>query len=952
MNSETGSNQLNATTASIDSEYTREHLRTTIRLLGDLLGKTIVDQEGSCIFESEEEIRLLAKSARTNEPGAHERLIAKIGAMAKDLPVAAANLKAFSTYFQLVNLAEEHERVRVLRQRAQIAYQENRPMDETMGEALATLQREGLSADDIQKTLGQLVVTPVFTAHPTESKRRTIRQILKRVSELLHQYNSKDLFEREREGVRKRLHDHIVLLWQSDETRDRRPTVGDEVRNTGLYFFENTLLDLIPRMYQELEEALETVFPGKDFEIPSFLTYGSWIGGDRDGNPFVTGDVTRDTLFQHQKQAIEFYCQQIQSLYELLSVSRSRNEFSQEFLANLERDKQAAHLSEEDTVDRFESEPYRQKLILMYRRLKNTLKWAAQPWDKREPSTSIYPSVESFLDDLYVIRGSLLANQGEQLARGQFARLVRAAEVFGFHLATLDVRQHARHHQAAAKEIFEFNRTVTDYTSLSEAEKVEVLTNELNSTRPWTGGRHIDGKYGFSDTTNELLDLFRLIASAQQHHGSESMKTYIISMTQGESDLLEVLLLADDAGLSGKIDIVPLFETVADLKAAPAVMASLFENPTYARHLQARGGQQQIMIGYSDSNKDGGYLQANWMLFQSQRQLAETCNEHGIAMTLFHGRGGSLGRGGGPTNRAILAQPPESVRGRIRITEQGEVVSSRYSDPEIAHRHLQQLLHAVLCSAGQRPQYEKIGQWSQAMDELSQLAYDKYRSLVERDDFIEYFQHASPIDQIGSLNIGSRPSHRRATKTLDDLRAIPWVFAWTQSRTNVPSWYGVGTAFSDWLAQGGSDREAKMATLKEMYEQWPFFRTLLGNVHLGMGRADMTIGREYSKLAGKAGENVFSDIASEFEKSRLHLLEITGGEELLHTEPWLQHSIRVRNPYVDPLNYIQIELLKKLRGLNLDQSRDSDETSQEKQDLLRSILQSINGIAAGLQNVG
>ncbi|MEL7496752.1 MAG: phosphoenolpyruvate carboxylase [Planctomycetota bacterium] len=938
---------MNQTTAASTSNHSaqRQQLRDNVRMLGQLLGQTIVDQEGQSTYEQEEQLRLLAISARSGDSSAHEQLTTAIGELANNLPVASANLKAFSTYFQLVNLAEEHERVTVLRERANQAFRAGKPMDETIAAALTTLKREGHSAEEVQNILDQLVITPVFTAHPTECKRRTIRQILKHVSELLQLHDSNDVLDHDRAEIQRRLHDHIVLLWQSDETRDRRPTVLDEVRNTGLYFFENTLLDLIPRVYEELDRALQAVFPDHTFQIPTFLSYGSWIGGDRDGNPFVTTDVTEATLRAHQTLALEYYLKQTHALYELLSVAKTRNGFTKAFLENLEETKQQEHLDDQDTIDRFSSEPYRQKLILMYRRLKRTLIWSQSPWNLRQHNDQIYQNCEAFLNDLYLIRDSLLANKGEALVSGQFSRLIRAAEVFGFHLATLDVRQHARHHRSVAKEVFEFNESVDDYSSLSESERVDLLAKEIASPRPWTGGHNSDGEFGFSESTNQLLTLFRLIASAQQHHGAESMKTYIISMTQDVSDLLEVLLLADDAGLFGKIDIVPLFETVADLKAAPEVMGRLFETPVYAKHLKARGNQQQIMIGYSDSNKDGGYFQANWMLFQAQRNLATMCQEHGIDMMLFHGRGGSLGRGGGPTNRAILAQPPESVKGRIRITEQGEVVSSRYSHPEIARRHLQQLIHAVLCSAGDRPHYDQIAVWSATMDELSELAYQKYRSLVERDDFIEFFQHASPIDQIGNLNIGSRPSHRRATKTLDDLRAIPWVFAWTQSRTNVPSWYGVGSALQQWLEADGSQREERQERLKQMYAKWPFFRTLLGNVHLGMGRADMLIAREYAMLAGEAGQAVFSDIEAEYTKSKSYLLTITDKEQLLDTEPWLKESIRLRNPYVDPLSFIQIELLKKLRS---EETVDSD----NQPDLLTAILQSINGIAAGLQTVG
>lgn len=402
--------------------------------------------------------------------------------------------------------------------------------------------------------------------------------------------------------------------------------------------------------------------------------------------------------------------------------------------------------------------------------------------------------------------------------------------------------------------------------------------------------------------------------------------------------------MTHDAGLAGQLDIVPLFETVADLKAAPKIMENLFKNPVYAKHLKQRGGKQQIMIGYSDSNKDGGYLRANWMLFTAQRNLAEICNRHGIVLTLFHGRGGSLGRGGGPANRAILSQPPESVKGRIRVTEQGEVVSSRYSDPEIAHRHLEQLVNAVLRSSGKRPHYDQLERWSSIMDDVSSAAHARYRSLVEDPYFIEYFKAASPIDLIGQMNIGSRPAHRRATRSLNDLRAIPWVFSWTQSRTGVPSWFGVGSGFEAWLNESEDQREVRMKELQEMYGQWPFFRTLMGNVHLGLGRADMVISKCYSQLAGEdAGETIHGKIQAEYELSKRLVLEITGHDDLLDTEPWLQKSIRVRNPYVDPMNRIQVELLKHFRNA-------SDESQTDA--LARAILQSVNGIAAGLQTVG
>jgi phosphoenolpyruvate carboxylase len=474
---------------------------------------------------------------------------------------------------------------------------------------------------------------------------------------------------------------------------------------------------------------------------------------------------------------------------------------------------------------------------------------------------------------------------------------------------------------------------------MSEAERVEKLTSEIASTRPLTA------RLNFSEETNQTVSLFRVIQTAQREVGPASIQNYVVSMTESESDILEVLLLACDADLLGCVDLVPLFETVADLKAAPQIMSRLFSNEVYRQHLEMRGSGQQVMIGYSDSNKDGGFLQANWMLYKAQQDLATVCEQHGIQLTLFHGRGGSIGRGGGPANRSILAQPPDSIRGRIRITEQGEVVSSRYTHGEIAERHLQQLLNAVICSFGRRPSYDRYSEWSAIMESMSESAFEKYRTLVGRDDFLEYFHQATPIDQIGELNLGSRPARRKTTSEIADLRAIPWVFAWTQSRTNIPSWYGVGTAIQNWvLEKTGEVNESKLQSLQAMYAAWPFFKTVLANVHLGLSRADMGIARLYSELCPSgSGDSVFADIDSEYQRTRDWILQITGHQQLLETEPWLQHSIRMRNPYVDPMNYLQVALLERLRN-----TEDEAESARIRQ----AILQSLNGIVGGLQSVG
>jgi len=914
---------------------TPAELSRSIRLLGGLLGQVLQDQAGPEVFQQEEMIRCLAKAWRNGDNGAFQRLVDVMPKLVEDLRLADANLKAFSTYFQLVNLAEEQHRVRVLAQRTDEADESGVPMPETIADAVRILASEGLTATQVQEKLHELHIRPVFTAHPTESKRRTIRQILREISDRLYQLDQPGTPRRVRDRLREEIHGYIVLLWQTDETRERKPTVMDEVRNSGLYFFEMTLFRIVPLIYRELRAALATYYPGQDFEIPAFLEYGSWIGGDRDGNPLVTTDVTRETLRAQKEAILKHYNYEVDHLYHLLSPALTRTQFSKELLASLELDRKLASPEEQEILNRFGTEPYRQKLILMFRRLRATRAENDKDWERRESQPRAYRNSDEFLKDLYLIRDSLLQNQGQRLVEGRLEDLIRSVEVFGFHLAALDIRQHSRSHTQVIADLFERYQIAPEYLQLPEDEKQHLLAVEIASPRPLTA------RLEFSPQVNETIELFRLIRQAQQVIGPRCVQSYIISMTHHVSQVLEVLLLATDAGLAGRLDLVPLFETIQDLEQAPAFIRQLFSLPVYAEHLQKRGNQQQIMIGYSDSNKDGGYLQANWKLFTAQQDLAAVCREAGVTLTLFHGRGGSLGRGGGPTNRAILAQPLESVRGRIRLTEQGEVVSSRYSEPAIAHRHLEQLVHAVICTTGRRPVVQKQSRWHEVMDQLSAFAYAKYRSLVELPRFVEYFQAATPIDQIDELNLGSRPSRRKLSLQLDDLRAIPWVFAWTQSRANIASWYGVGTAISQWIA---TDERVRLKLLREMYRGWPFFRTLLNNVHLGLARADLGIAQLYSGLADpQVAQEVFPLIEEEFQVTRRLLLVVTDTQEVLETEPWLRHSIRVRNPYVDPLNLIQVALLRNLR---------EQADGQPSEELKKAISLSVNGVAAGLQTVG
>jgi len=907
------------------------HLRDNIQLLGNKLGETIVEQAGQQVFELAEQIRGLTKSWRGGDETAGSELEHIIAGVSTDLELTSNILKAFSTYFSLVNLAEEHERIGILRRRREKAFQSGNPMDESITAAVASLKQKGITAAEVENWLGQMTVTPVFTAHPTESKRQTTRQILKYLSRQLFEFRNDSTLDYERPELLDNIRSAVTLLWQSDVSRKRKPTVMDEVRNTSLYFFENTLFDVVPRIYEKLEESLAKHYPDHSWHVPSILAFGSWIGGDRDGNPFVTNETIESAIRAQKETALNRYAADIHDLYELLSPSRTRAKFSTEFLGQLASELESVPENELRMLARFEEEPYRQKLILMYRRIHASMDHNQQSWSGQATNDRAYASASELSDGLMMIEQSLRDHRGGSLACGKLARLIRRLNVFGFHLASLDIRQHSARHASAIAEVLKRGRVADNYEELSEEDRVELLTTNISMD-----DQPIDPE-GFTPQTEQVTSLFHLLKTAHLNAGIESVKSYIISMTENESDLLEVLYLMRRAGLYGQLEIVPLFETIEDLRLAPTIMERVFSNPVYMQHLQQRGSKQQIMIGYSDSNKDGGYLRASWMLFLAQRNLATTCAEHGVQLTLFHGRGGSIGRGGGPANRSILAQPQESIRGQIRLTEQGEVVSSRYTHKDIAFRHLQQLLNAVICSTGKRPSSAQNHRWAEIMESLSQSAFAKYRSLVEHEDFIEYFQATTPIGQIGELNFGSRPARRKATSGVSDLRAIPWVFAWTQSRTNIPSWYGVGSALDSWITQNGAGE------LQAMYTEWPCFQTLMSNVHLGIGTTDLTISKLYSELARDNVAKLFTDIAEEFDLTRNQLLLVTQCEEVLDTEPWLQHSIQVRNPYVDPMNFVQIALLRRLRGSN-------DEVEQAE--IKRVIAQSINGIAAGMQNVG
>jgi phosphoenolpyruvate carboxylase len=714
------------------------------------------------------------------------------------------------------------------------------------------------------------------------------------------------LTHRERGKLKEKLLNEVLILWQTDELRDRKPTVIDEVRN-GLYFFDETLFEAIPSVYEELERCLTKYYPGEHWHVPDYLRFGSWIGGDRDGNPSVTSSVTWETLQLHRQLALRKYEEKLKNLVDLLSFST--------------------------------------KLGFMLEKLANTRDESL----KGTPTRYNHPS--ELLEDLLIIDRSLRHHFADYVADTDLAKLVRQVELFGFHLMALDVRQHSQEHQNAMTEILQKMHITEDYSALSEAEKTELLHRLLNDPRPLTSS-HLD----YSESTKECLDVYHTIYRAQQEFGEGCITSYLISMTEAASDMLEVMVFAKEVGLFRQesdgtvrctLQSVPLFETIDDLHAAPAIMKELFELPVYRKAVEARGNMHEIMLGYSDSNKDGGVVTANWELRVALKEITAAGKEYDVKLKFFHGRGGALGRGGMPLNRSILAQPPHTVGAGIKITEQGEVLSSRYSLEGIAYRSLEQATWALITSARlnkypqQEPEAER--EWEEIARSISETALTKYQDLIFRDpDFMTFFKESTPLPEVGELNIGSRPSKRKNSDRFEDLRAIPWVFAWTQSRYLLPAWYAAGTALKQYVG----DSEEKLETLRTMYEQFPFFSSLIDNLQMALAKADLLIAKEYANMISDdtIRQRIFSQIDEEYRVTSELILQITKQVEILDNVPVIQESIRLRNPYVDPLSYMQVQLLSELRTL-----RDKDEDDPE---LLREVLLTINGIAAGLRNTG
>ncbi|MDR6227603.1 phosphoenolpyruvate carboxylase [Desmospora profundinema] len=918
---------------SLESE--KEHpLRKDVRFLGHILGDVLVMQGGPNLLQQVEEIRELTKELRAS---GDPELLKRCKQVIRELPPSMRRdvIRAFAIYFQLVNIAEQNHRIR--RHREYRRGEESSAQPFSIESAVRTLKEMELTADQVASMLDQLSLELIMTAHPTEAMRRTILDIHHRIADHVARLGDPLLTESVKKQIRDELLAEVITLWQSDELRHRKPTVLDEVRN-GLYYMDETLFDVLPEVHRELEHALERHYPERNWHVPCFLRFGSWIGGDRDGNPWVTPEVTWQTLKMQRALVIEKYERSIRRMIGKLSHSTRQVNIPSQLIDSLKKDEQEVVLEDIGQGKwRNEHEPYRRKCTYILARLRHTC--------LNQQDRGAYDSVEPFLEDLKLIDRSLRTHQAHAIADGELAILIRQVELFGFHLLTLDVRQDSGEHEAALTEILSSLGIVSDYKGLSEEEKIKLLTDLLADPRPLTSSF-----MSFSDDTRECLELFHVISRAKREFGPESIRNYLISMTQGTSDLLEVVLFAKEVGLwqqtpegpVSSLHVVPLLETIDDLHRAAEIMEAYYQHPCFVPDRKNGFDVQEIMLGYSDSNKDGGVLTANWELFRAQKELSRLSTRYGMAVRFFHGRGGALGRGGGPLNQSIMAQPPETLDGGVKITEQGEVLSSRYALKPIAYRSLEQATSALLTSAagaffGEAAEPEP--RWLEWMESISTTARERYQQLVFQDErFIPFFHQATPLPEIGELNIGSRPSRRKNSQAFESLRAIPWVFSWTQSRYLFPAWFAAGTGLSRLLREKGG-----LEALQEMYQSWSFFRTLVDNLQMALAKADLVIAREYSTLAGEEGEALFRLIEEEYRQTRETVLAITKQSEILDYIPVIQESVRLRNPYVDPLSFIQVYLLGERR---------KDEDPQSRQDELEQVLLTINGIAAGLRNTG
>lgn len=925
-----------------DEHKLTEPLRRQVDLLGQMLGEAIKDYRGEEVFDVVESLRACAQQLAGDERTESTTLLEQVSELPLDTLVGV--LRGYTAYFHLANNAEQLEIARINRQREREATAEE-PRAESVAQGIEQLREAGWSARDVKQLLSRLLIEPTLTAHPTEARRETLLDIQARIAEDLGEMGRADLTPTERDELCDAVRREVELIMLSDEIRAERRTVADEV-DFGLYFLSTTVWDALPRIHRDLERALAERYEDPP-EVPSVLRYVSWIGGDRDGNPNVTPAVTRQTFDKQRRVAIDKYLGAVDELRDVLSVSDKQTELPDRLYDSVEEDAAQVDLDKEDqrTLQRdYPNEPVRQKLTYMLAKLRAARQEGALA--SESSGAGLRYTAADFRDDLELLDQTLRQADLGDLADGQLADLRVQAKAFGFHLASLDFRQHSAVHGKAVAELLAAAGVADDYEGLDEQARLELLNRELANARP------LQPRSGaqLSDDTRDLLEVFDIARLAWQDDPA-SVHSWVISMTHELSDVLEVLLLAKEAGLwcrgdDGRgyapIEVAPLLETIDDLSGAEDFMQRLFENDAYAAQLAGRGGFQEVMLGYSDSSKDGGFWMANWSLHKAQRALGRLCRERDVELCLFHGRGGTVGRGGGHTTKAIIGLPAESFTGQIRFTEQGEVISFRYALDAIAHRHLEQVVHAMTKAAERAHAHDgRPGDAEQrdlAMEAVAKRSMAEYRELIDDPEFWPWYQTITPIEHISRLPIASRPVSRagQGGATFENLRAIPWNFAWTQTRYNAPGWYGVGTGLRDALDEGECDIEQ----LQRWYQEWTFFQGLIDNAQLEMARARLEISRLYA--AKLAGDGFHERLVEEFQRTEKLLLQVTQNDELLAHNPTIRKLIEVRNPYTDVLNAIQIELLQRWR--------DADEAECDR--LSHALLLSLNGVAAAMQNTG
>ena len=910
-------------------------LRDDVRLLGRILGDTLREQEGEETFRLVENVRRAAVQFRKTQ---NDHDGAQLDQMLEALSPSESLLvvRAFSYFSQLTNIAEDQHHNR--RHRAHLIARST-PKDGSLMLALDRLEKKPVGKVSLQTFLDSAVIAPVLTAHPTEVQRKSILDCHLIIAKLLSSRDRVKMTPDELDDNENALRRFVLILWQTRMLRPAKLTIHDEITN-GLEFYRYTFLAEIPKIYANLEKQFEARFD-KDINVPPLLRIGSWIGGDRDGNPFVTHEVMQSAVQRHSALAFEHYLKETFVLGRRLSLSDRLADVS-DTLSNFAD-------ASPDTSPARADEPYRRALNLVYSRLSATAEHLGHkithlpPLGKKEQP---YATAQDFIADLDILIDSFFQHGAVYLARGRLANLRRAAEVFGFHLAPLDMRQHSEVHEQTVSELFALskkgNADQTDYKGLNEEGRRKALLTALQAGEPLFTDIAL-----YSDIAQSELRIMQAAAEIHQRYGHAALPNHIVSKTDSVSDLLEIMLMLQQVGLleAGNklhINIIPLFETIEDLRGCGLIMDELFSIPFYRNLLKTRDNTQEVMLGYSDSNKDGGYVTANWELYKAELELVEIFEKHGVNLRLFHGRGGTVGRGGGPSYDAILAQPPGSVNGQIRITEQGEVISSKYSNPEIGRRNLETLIAATMEATllhhhgddSSMPEYHRI------MEDLSLDAFAAYRKLVyETPGFTDFFFSATPIREIAELNIGSRPSSRKPSNRIEDLRAIPWVFSWGLTRTLLPGWYGFGSAVQQFIEREGEDG---LTQLQEMYQKWAFFRGLLSNMDMVLSKTDMGIASRYAELVeDKALSTAISSaIENEWESTIKLLFSITGNTSLLQDNPAFSRSLQTRTPYIDPLNHLQVGLLERHRA------GDTDEQVK------RGIHITINGIATGLRNSG